>query len=132
MVLTALRRHFSLLAAADPNFRNFYIGEFALGFLPKSKFRHGSVLPTGPFFEKRGFSLPYTYEMNFLYCFLVIAIGHIWGSFYFNDNKQLLAGFKKWENSLGKTLFFGVLASISLILIILFSADSKPFVYFVF
>lgn len=86
----------------------------------------------GLFSKKGGFSLPYTYEMNFLYCFLVIAIGHIWGSFYFNDNKQLLAGFKKWENSLGKTLFFGVLASISLILIVLFSADSKPFVYFVF
>ncbi|TGL48555.1 MBOAT family protein [Leptospira meyeri] len=86
----------------------------------------------GLFSEKGGFSLPYTYEMNFLYCFLVIVIGHIWGSLYFRDNKQLLGGLEKWENSLGKTVFFGVLASISLILIVLFSADSKPFVYFVF
>lgn len=86
----------------------------------------------GLFIKKEGFSLPYTFEMNFLYCFFAISIGHIWGSFYFKDNKQLLNGFRKWENSLRKIAIFGVLAAISLILIVLFSADSKPFVYFVF
>lgn len=86
----------------------------------------------GLFIKKEGFSLPYTFEMNFLYCGFVILLGHIWASFYFKDNKQLLDGFRKWENSLGKVAIFGVLAAISLVLIILFSADSKPFVYFVF
>ncbi|PJZ83316.1 hypothetical protein CH366_17570 [Leptospira harrisiae] len=86
----------------------------------------------GLFSKKEGFSLPYTFEMNFLYCLFIILIGHIWGSFYFKDNKQLLDGLRKWENSLGKTAFFGVLASVSLVLIVLLSAESKPFVYFVF
>lgn len=86
----------------------------------------------GLFVKKEGFSLPYTMEMNFLYCFLIILLGHLFGSFYFSDNKRLLGLFQKWQNSLGKTAFFGVLASVSIVLIVLFSADSKPFVYFVF
>ncbi|TGM45557.1 MBOAT family protein [Leptospira vanthielii] len=86
----------------------------------------------GLFVKNDGFSLPYTMEMNFLYCVFVISIGHILGSLYFSDNKQLLGRFEKWQNSLGKTAFFGVLASILMVLIVLFSADSKPFVYFVF
>ncbi|WP_332461290.1 MBOAT family O-acyltransferase [Leptospira chreensis] len=86
----------------------------------------------GLFVKKEGFSLPYTMEMNFLYCFLIILLGHLFGSFYFSDNKRLLGLFEKWQNSLGKTAFFGVLASVSIVLIVLFSADSKPFVYFVF
>nr|WP_040507234.1 MBOAT family O-acyltransferase [Leptospira wolbachii] len=86
----------------------------------------------GLFVKNDGFSLPYTMEMNFLYCVFVIFIGHILGIFYFSDNKQLLGRFEKWQNSLGKTAFLGVLASILMIMIVLFSADSKPFVYFVF
>ncbi|MCW7492698.1 MBOAT family protein [Leptospira sp. 2 VSF19] len=86
----------------------------------------------GLFVKKEGFSLPYTLEMNFLYCGFILLLGHIWGIFYFNDNKHLLGGFRKWENSLRKVAIFGVFAAISLILIVLFSADSKPFVYFVF
>ncbi|MBM9547525.1 MBOAT family protein [Leptospira sp. 201903074] len=86
----------------------------------------------GLFTQKEGFSLPYTMEKTFLYCLLVIIIGHILGNFYFKDNKQLLGVFEKWQNSLGKTVFLGVLASIFIILVVLFSADSKPFVYFVF
>ncbi|TGK54397.1 MBOAT family protein [Leptospira kanakyensis] len=101
-------------------------------FFRSSDFASSLCYLQGLFVKKEGFSLPYTFEMNFVYCLLFVLVGHIFGSFYFKDNRQLLDGFKKWENSLGKTAIFGVLVSVSLILIVLFSADSKPFVYFVF
>ncbi|WP_279633552.1 MBOAT family O-acyltransferase [Leptospira noumeaensis] len=101
-------------------------------FFRSSDFGSSLCYLQGLFSKKEGFSLPYTFEMTFVYCLVFLLFGHIFGSFYFRDNRQLLAGFKKWEISLGKTAIFGVLASLSLILIVLFSADSKPFVYFVF
>lgn len=101
-------------------------------FFRSSDFGSSLCYIQGLFAKKEGFSLPYTMEMNFLYCFSIILLGHVFGSVYFYDNKRLLGFFEKWQNSLGKTAFFGVLASVLLIFIVLFSADSKPFVYFVF
>lgn len=86
----------------------------------------------GIFSKKEGFSLPYSLEMKFVYCFLLILLGHIVGVKLFRENKQMLAYFGKYQNSLGKLAFFAFLAVLSLILIVLYSAESKPFVYFVF
>ncbi|PJZ44207.1 hypothetical protein CH361_16310 [Leptospira brenneri] len=101
-------------------------------FFRSSDFGSSLCYLQGLFTKKEGFSLPYTLEMSFLYCVFFIFIGHILGKYYFDDNKQLLGAFQKWQISLGKTLVFSIFASVFLILIVLFSADSKPFVYFVF
>ncbi|TGL88325.1 MBOAT family protein [Leptospira congkakensis] len=110
----------------------FLLVSFLWIFFRSSDFTSSLSYLQGLFTKKEGFSLPYTFEMTFVYCLFFILIGHVLGNLYFNDNKQLLGEFKKLENSLGKTAIFAVLTSISLVLIVLFSADSKPFVYFVF
>ncbi|MBL0954018.1 MAG: MBOAT family protein [Leptospira sp.] len=86
----------------------------------------------GIFTKKEGFLLPYTLEMKFVYCFVLVLIGHLIGSRIFKENKQLLAKFEKMQNSLGKLAFLAFVAVLSLIVIVLYSAESKPFVYFVF
>lgn len=86
----------------------------------------------GIFTKKEGFLLPYTLEMKFVYCFLLILIGHLIGNRVFKENKQLLDIFEKMQNSLGKLAFLAFVAVLSLIIIVLYSAESKPFVYFVF
>lgn len=110
----------------------FLVVSFLWVFFRSVDFTNSLCYLQGLFVKKEGFSLPYSMEMNFLYCLLVIVIGHLLGILYFKDNKQLLVAFEKWQNSLGKTAFFAIFASIVMILIVLFSADSKPFVYFVF
>ncbi|TGK49705.1 MBOAT family protein [Leptospira bouyouniensis] len=86
----------------------------------------------GLFLKKEGFLIPYSLEMKFVYCFFIIGIGHMIGFFIFKENKHLLAFFEKHQNSLGKLAFFAFLAVVSLIVTVLYSAESKPFVYFVF
>ncbi|TGL20937.1 MBOAT family protein [Leptospira yanagawae] len=86
----------------------------------------------GVFTKKDGFLLPYSLEMKFVYCFSLLFLGHIFGVRYFKENKQLLGLFQKMQNSLGKSMVFAFLAAVSLVLIVLYSAESKPFVYFVF
>ncbi|MCW7463843.1 MBOAT family O-acyltransferase [Leptospira limi] len=86
----------------------------------------------GIFTKKEGFLLPYTLEMKFGYCFVLVLIGHLIGNRVFKENKQLLAIFEKMQNSLGKLAFLAFIAVLSLIMIVLYSAESKPFVYFVF
>ncbi|TGL62533.1 MBOAT family protein [Leptospira jelokensis] len=86
----------------------------------------------GVFVKKDGFSLPYSLEMKFVYCVSLLLLGHIIGARYFKENKQLLGMFQKMQNSLGKSLLFAFLAVIGLVLVVLYSAESKPFVYFVF
>ncbi|TGM42819.1 MBOAT family protein [Leptospira biflexa] len=86
----------------------------------------------GLFAKKEGFFLPYRLEMKFVYCFLLLSFGHFLGNKIFKENKQLLKKFKEYQNSLGKLAFFAFVAVLSLVLIVLYSAESKPFVYFVF
>lgn len=86
----------------------------------------------GIFAKKEGFLLPYSLEMKFVYCFSFLILGHIFGLFFFQENKQMLDRFEKIQNSLRKSLFFAFLAAIVMVLIVLYAAESKPFVYFVF
>ncbi len=86
----------------------------------------------GIFTKKEGFLLPYTLEMKFVYCFVLVVIGHLIGIRVFKENKQLLVIFEKMQNSLGKLAFLAFVAVLSLVIIVLYSAESKPFVYFVF
>lgn len=84
-------------------------------------------------FSKNGdFSLPYSFQMYFIYSCLVIGFGHFFGIKYFNSNEQMLFGVEKSLNSPIKMLVFGIFSAISLVLLVLYSANSLPFVYFVF
>jgi hypothetical protein len=84
-------------------------------------------------FSKNGdFSLPYSFQMNFIYSSFVIGIGHFFGKKYFNTNEQMLSDIEKSLNSPIKMLVFGIFSAISLVLLVLYSANSLPFVYFVF
>lgn len=86
----------------------------------------------GIFTKKDGFLLPYSYEMKFMYCFLILLFGHFFGVRIFKDNQQLIHIFEKMQNSLGNMIFFAFSAALCLVVIVLLAAESKPFVYFVF
>ncbi|MCZ8343736.1 MAG: MBOAT family protein [Leptospira sp.] len=86
----------------------------------------------GLFMKNADFSLPYGYEMNFFYSFIFILVGHIIGKKMFNTNEQMLNTFKKLAFSKGKLGFLGFCYAIVIVLIVLYSAEGLPFVYFVF
>ncbi|MCU0824497.1 MAG: MBOAT family protein [Leptospira sp.] len=86
----------------------------------------------GLFVKNAEFSLPYSYQMNFFYSFILITIGHFFGKRVFNTNEQMLDLFKKHAFSKGNLGFLGFSYAIVLILIVLYSAEGLPFVYFVF
>ncbi|TGN19731.1 MBOAT family protein [Leptospira idonii] len=86
----------------------------------------------GLFLKNGDISLPHTWFLSSSWCFFAIVVGHVFGTKFFTDNSRLEGIFSNWEQSTWRTVLLGALFSLALVAIVVMSAQSRPFVYFVF
>ncbi|MDF3820334.1 MBOAT family protein [Leptospira sp. 96542] len=119
-------------------FTGFYIGFTFLMvsllwiFFRTPNFSESLCYLQGLFIKNGDLSLPYRLESNVVFCAVFIILGHWFGKKYFNKNEDLESIFAKIQKSPVKVAFLGFFSAIGIISTVLYAAETKPFVYFVF